>query len=151
MCRFLRRPLVHRFLRWFQLTLAHEIPDFAPADMADTLIGGVFIVFGLHFIQGAARRLESIARRIDFVCAGEFTHGEVFESEMLVKIRQLDVTDTRIEPIRQLRLTHRSFWLIPFKLTKEKLKTHQVSFRKIRVELLSPIDLLLCALYPRRL
>ena len=70
---------------------------------------------------------------------------------MLVKISQLRVTDARIELVRQLHLTNSSFALITFKLAVQKLKTHQVSFRKLRVEFLSAIDLLLRALYPRRL
>src|SRR5262249_31585673 len=129
----------------------HEIPDLTPAATPDTLIGGVFIVLRLHLIQGDGRRFESVARRINFECAGEFAHGEVFKPQMLIKVSQFRVTDVRIELIGQLHLQKRSLSLVPFKLTIKKLKARRVGFRKLRVELLSAIDLLLCALYPLRM
>src|SRR5436853_6710778 len=70
---------------------------------------------------------------------------------MVIKVSQLRVTDVRIELVRQPHLTNSSLCLVTFKLTIQKLKTHQVSFRKLRVEFLRAIDLLLRALYPRRL
>src|SRR5262245_57931795 len=70
---------------------------------------------------------------------------------MVIKVSQLPVTDIRIELVRQPHLTNRSLSLVTFKLTIQKLKTREVSLRKLRVEFLSAIDLLLCTLYQRRL
>ena len=59
---------------------------------------------------------ENIARRINFQSACEFTRGEVFESEMVINVSQLLVTDVRIQLVRQLHLTNSSFDLVTFEL-----------------------------------
>ena len=146
-----RRPLVHRLLSFIESAFTHEIPDFIPALMPNTSICGVFIIFGFHLILQESRRFESITRRINFVCACEFTRGEVFKPEMDIKIIQLIVTDVRIDLVRQPHFTNSSLALVTFKLAIQKLKIRQVSFRKLRVEFLRATNLLFRALYPGRL
>src|SRR5262245_7039457 len=61
-----RGPLLNCLLRFVESTFTHEVPGVTPAVMLNSLICGEIIIFRLHLIHQEGRRIESIARGINF-------------------------------------------------------------------------------------
>src|SRR5215472_562442 len=70
---------------------------------------------------------------------------------MVIHVSQLLVTDVWIESVRFQQLASSRFRLVTFELTVQKLKTHDVNLRKVRIELLRAPGLFLRSLHPHRL
>src|SRR5262249_9938835 len=69
---------------------------------------------------------------------------------MVVQVSQFPMAEVRIQLVRRPQITNGLFSLVTFKLTKQKLITCQMRFRKLRIEFLGAIDLLLRKFHPRR-
>ena len=87
--------------------------------------------------------MQDPAGRIDLKCLLELTFGKIFKSDVVIETREVVMANVRIELLCGTDFSYRGGCPITRRIAEQNKCTRQMSLRKLRVDGVSPTDLVL--------